>query len=281
MTTPSRTRELALHRLDPRQRADRLDPWLYSSYKYGSLRATAQLADALADELLAAAPDLATERRLVLAASPYRHVPTAAAALARAVHRRLADARASADLPAAPLIRIAWLAATSGDCATLSAADREAAVAHNRLSFDPLGLPGAEGTHLIVIDDVRITGAHQRALIRASDALPLGSRTFVHLGAVDEPGAPGDPGLEDRLNHARIKTLSDLAQLLAEPNRAELPGFLAERTVPFLREAHRYATLDGYDAMPAYRASYRLLEEELEHCAHFQNPAPLRKAIPA
>jgi hypothetical protein len=284
MTTSSPIRELALHRLGQSEPLLALDPWQYSSYKHGSLHAADALGRALTDLLLTSAPDITAEPNLLLAASPYRHVPTAAAALARAVHRGLADARAVADLPDAPLIRIERRATTSNDYAALSPAAREAVMAGNHLAFAALDHPAARGAHLIVIDDIKITGAHQRALIRASERLPLGSRTFLYLAAAAPNCGRTDPGPQDRLDRARIKTLSDFAELLDEVgtpdgfawnvrvcrflldprNRADLPTFLAQRTGRFLREAHRYATIDGYDDMPAYHNSFLLLERELD-----------------
>ena len=97
--------------------------------------------------------------------------------------------------------------------------------------------------HLLVVDDVRVTGAHQRCLMRASDGLPLAARTFLYIASFPGPaGACFDPTQEDALNHAAVKTLDDLAGIveagdfawnvrvckfvLSPANHGDLPRFL-------------------------------------------------------
>ena len=66
--------------------------------------------------------------------------------------------------------------------------------------------PAAE---LLIVDDVRVTGAHQRCLVRASDALPLAGRTFVYIASFGTPASGRvDPIQEDVLNHAAVDTVA-------------------------------------------------------------------------
>jgi len=204
--------ELALYQLDQGGSAEgavrgAAVPWpfdaaLYSRYKYGSAAAADSLARALAQAFLDRHGRLAHQPRLLIASSPYRRVPTAANALAVRFATVLNAVRAGRGVPPAPLLHIERIAASSGDYGTLPAEARTRLMAANALSFDRLR-PHARGAHLIVVDDVKVTGAHQRCLIRASDTLPLASRTFAHIAAFGRAGLePPDPALEDRLNHA-------------------------------------------------------------------------------
>jgi hypothetical protein len=278
--------ELALYRLDQGGSAGGMAiPWpfdaaLYSRYKYGSAVAADWFARRLGRAFLARYPRLAHQPRLLIASSPYRCVPTAANALAVRFATVLNAARAGRGVPPAPLVHIERIAASSGDYGTLSAEARTRLMASNALSFDRLR-PHADGAHLIVVDDVKVTGAHQRCLTRASETLPLDSRTFAHIAAFDgastEP--PADPGLEDRLNHAAVSTLDDLAGivrdsdftwnvrvckfLLCPANRDDLPSFLARMTDPFVREMRHNSLIDGYARMTAYRESHAIIGREL------------------
>jgi PRTase ComF-like len=127
---------------------------------------------------------------------------------------------------------------------------------------------------------VRVTGAHQRCLVRASDDLPLAARVFLYIAAVPARlSGRFDPAEEDALNHTAVKTLDDLAAIvegeefawnvrvckftLSPANHGELPRFL--RRVPgwFVRDLHRNSCRDGYARMAAYAPSHALVRAEL------------------
>jgi phosphoribosyl transferase-like protein len=169
---------------------------------------------------------------------------------------------------------------TSGDYGLLSAKERTAVMAGNRLSFRRIPVAALTGAHLVVVDDIKVTGAHQRCLAAATEPLPLASRTFIHVAALAAPeSASGDPTVEDRLNHAEVSTLADLAPivtaagfawnvrvckfLLAAGNRDDLSSFLRGMPDAFVRELHDNSIGDGYHAMDAYRPSHLLVGAEL------------------
>jgi predicted amidophosphoribosyltransferase len=282
------TREFALYQLDPAGTQtvaadpEPFDAERYSSYKHGSTAAAEWFAQRLAAAFLARNPQAMGFPRVLIASSPYHLVPAASAALARGFRTAFNAARTAATgLAAAPLVQIERMVTTTGDYAVLSAGAREECMAANSLSFSKLNRHELHGAHLIVVDDVKVTGAHQRCLIRASRELPLGSRTFLYTAAVSGADASFDPAMEHRLNHARISTLEDFAAMLRErvgdfawnvrvckfllgpQNRAELPGFLARMPGRFIRELYRHSLADGYASMTAYRDSFALITAEL------------------
>jgi PRTase ComF-like len=286
------TREFALYSLDRQGLADEgnescalpFSPVRYSRYKYGSATAAEAFARALGAAFCRRCPDLAFAPRLLMASSPYARVPAAATALARWLQPVLNAARAGKGLPPAPLLQVDRVSASAGDYGTLSAQARDSHMAANKLSFRRFRPEQVRGAHLLVVDDVRVTGAHQRCLMRASEELPLAGRTFLYLAAF--PGQPDgcfDPAQEDRLNHAAVKTLDDLAGIveagdfawnvrvckfaLSPANRRELPRFL--RRVPgwFVRGLHRNSYLDGYARMDPYAPSHAAVRAELRRRA--------------
>jgi len=255
-------------------------PARYSRYKYGSLTATEAFAQALKAAISMRAPELDRAPRLLVTSSPYARVPTAATTLARRLLPLLAAARARQGLAPAPLIQVERLGTTAGDYGTLSAQARDQHMAANALSFRKFRPGQVEGAHLLIIDDVRVTGAHQRCLMRATDELPLAARTFLYIASF--PGAPGagfDPTAEDALNHAAIKTLSDLAGIvedgdfawnvrackfiLGPANHADLPRFLRRMPAWFIRALHRNSHLDGYWRMALYARGHAVTCAEL------------------
>ena len=150
-----------------------------------------------------------------MASSPYAHVPAAATTLARRLQPVLNAARAKNGLAPVPLLRVDRISTSAGDYGTLSAQARDLHMAANILSFRRFRPAQVRDAHLLVVDDVRVTGAHQRCLMRASEDLPLAARTFLYIAAF--PGQLNgcfDPAQEDALNHAAVKTLDDLAGIV-------------------------------------------------------------------
>jgi len=250
----------------------------YSRYKYGSITAAETFARALGAAFCAAHPEFALAPRLLMASSPYAHVPAAAAMLARGLRPVLNAARAANGLAPVPLLRVDRVGTSAGDYGTLSAHDRDSHMAANVLSFRRFPPGQVRGAHLLIVDDVRVTGAHQRCLMRASAALPFATRTFLYIAAFRvQPDF--EPAQEDALNHAAVKTLDDLAEIveandfawnvrvckftLSPANYGQLPRFLHRMPDWFVRDLHSNSCLDGYARMALYAPSHALVRAEL------------------
>jgi hypothetical protein len=279
------TREFALYFLgEPSPAADvwplPFSSARYSRYKYGSVAAAEAFARALGTAFAERHPELARAPRLLMASSPYTFVPTAATTLARGLQPVLNAARAHSGLPPAPLVQVDRASPSAGDYGTLSAQARDRRMAANALSFRRFRPGQIRDAHLLVIDDVRVTGAHQRCLMRASDALPLAARTFLYIASFVSPaGACLDPTQEDALNHAAVRTLDDLAEIveagdfawnvrvckfvLDPANHGDLPRFLARMPGWFVRDLHRNSCGDGYSRMSRYASSHAVVRAEL------------------
>jgi hypothetical protein len=275
------TDEFALYALNGSPAAGPFSAASYSRYKYGSVSAADGFARALGAALGERFPDVVRAPRVLMASSPYKYVPTAATTLARRLRRVLNAARAAYGLPPAPLVQVERAGVPAGDYGLLSAQDRDQLMTDNVLSFRRFRPDQVRDAHLLLVDDVRVTGAHQRCLMRASDELPVRTRTFAYIAAVPGSLESGqfDPTLEDALNHAAVGTLNDLAALVAgndfawnvrvckfvlsPANRDELPGFLAEMPGWFVRDLYRNSRRDGYALLDAYAPSHAAVGAEL------------------
>jgi hypothetical protein len=252
----------------------------YSRYKYGSVAAAETFARALGVAFCAAHPELALAPRLLMASSPYAHVPAAAATLARGLQPVLNMARAKNGLAPVRLLRVDRISTSAGDYGTLSAQARDLHMAANVLSFRRFRSAQVRDAHLLVVDDVRVTGAHQRCLMRASEDLPLAARVFLYIAAFADPlNGCFDPAQENALNHAAVKTLDDLAGIveggdfawnvrvckftLSPANHGELPRFLRRMPYWFVRDLDRNSCRDGYARMGSYAPSHALVRAEL------------------
>jgi hypothetical protein len=280
------THEFALYSLGgPSSGADGIcplpfSPAHYSRYKYGSVTAATTFAQALGTAFGERRPELAHAPRLLMASSPYSHVPVAATALARGLQSWLNAVRGGHGLPPAPLVQVDRISTSAGDYGMLSARARDRHMATNALSFRRFEADQVRDAHLLVVDDVRVTGAHQRCLTRASDELPLASRTFLYIASFARPvNGLLDPTQEDALNHAAVKTLNDLAEIveagdfawnvrvckfvLNPANHDELPRFLRRMPGWFVRDLLRNSNRDGYSRMDLYAASHAIARAEV------------------
>jgi hypothetical protein len=249
----------------------------YSRYKHGATACGAVFATALADAFQRAHPHIADASQLLIASAPYKHVPTASHALARAFACDLNQRRFSRNVPSARLIKIGRLHLSPDDYGQFSIEQRRVLMRTNPLTLDTTPFQDA---HLVVIDDLKVTGAHQDCLVDATDGLPLLSRTFLYIARLLSPPAALDPTVEDRLNHAFVKKLADIIAIVRSPdfawnarlcrfllsarNRAELPAFLMQMPGRFLLDLSEKSCGDGYDLMEAYRKSYVILQMALQ-----------------
>jgi hypothetical protein len=290
LTNPIPTQEFALYSLGgPAPVADgsrlSFSSARYSMYKYGSVAAAEAFARALGRAFSERHPELLRAPRLLMTSSPYAYVPTAATTLARRLQAVLNTARAHHGLAPAPLLQVGRVSPSTGDYGTLSARERDQCMAANVLSFRRFRPEQVGNANLLIVDDVRVTGAHQRCLARASDTLPLATRTFLYIASFPSvPNACFDPTQEDALNHAAIKTLDDLAgsvkaadfawnvrvcKFVLDPaNRASLPRFLGQMPDWFVRSLHRNSGRDGYSRMDRYAPSHALVRAELARRYH-------------
>ena len=286
MTRLIPTREFALYSLgEPSPATDGICPLSfsfarYSRYKYGSVIAAETFARALGTAFGECHPELACAPRLLMTSSPYTYVPTAATTLARSLQPLLNAVRTRRGLAPAPLVQVDRTSTSAGDYGTLSAQARDSHMATNTLSFRRFQPDQIRNAHLLVVDDVRVTGAHQRCLMRASEELPLVARTFVYIASYPSPmDGCFDPAQEDALNHAAIKTLDDLAGIveaddfawnvrvckfvLNPANYSDLPRFLRRMPGWFVRDLHRNSCRDGYARMVPYVPSHAIVCAEL------------------
>jgi hypothetical protein len=269
----------------------------YSRYKYGSVAAGEAFARALGEAFCECRPELVRVPKLLMTSSPYTYVPTAATTLARSLQPVLNAARAEAGLSAAPLVQVDRIGTSAGDYGTLSAPARDRRMAASVLSFRQFPPDQVRGAHLLVVDDVRVTGAHQRCVMRASDDMPFLARTFLYIACFRSASSRFDPTQENALNHAAVSTLGDLAGIVAggdfswnvrvckfvldQANRHGLPRFLSEMPGWFVRDLHRNSCRDGYAHMAAYAPSHEVVRAELARRYGRPRRRPLRAGPPA
>lgn len=247
----------------------RFDVSDYSRFKYGWYPQIEQYGTLLAEALTAyfGTSGVKAGERIVLLGTPFKSVPNAAKLLADVAERKLRVRGFNSSIARIYQHRLA-----EGDYGLLSAAKREERNRQKKYFFDAADYAG---THVVVVDDVRITGSIERSVIALLGEIDWLSLTVINLVRLDPEVALRNPGIENDLNHASIRSLQDLVPLMAqrdqfvlitrtvkrilEADLSELQGFLSQLDAGRLAELHRAAVDDGYDQMERYEASFRLL----------------------
>lgn len=256
----------------------------YSRFKYGDVEATNHFAGILADALEALFPEGGPERaHLAVAPSAYLALPTAAAVVTQRMLARLSAG--GRHVPAA--LHIGRASHIDKDFSLLTPEQRAAVMGANKLELPP---PAAlAGRHLVVVDDCRITGAHEECVRQALAAAAAAgggpaSLTFLYIAMVPpelvaaaKSGCAASAGflkgVEGAMNGAAIKSLSDLAPVLcqrgavltarttkfvlqkaAAEGAPALGAFLAALPPRLMVQLIEGADADGYSSMPALAA---------------------------
>ncbi|MCA5891822.1 phosphoribosyltransferase family protein [Isoptericola sp. NEAU-Y5] len=241
-----------------------LDLDAYSRMKHGDLRAVGQLAAPLACALVDQVPSLVTDGPVPVLPIAYKAVRPACWFLARAVLDVLDRERSDAGLAPGRIVRVAKGSVTTTDYATSSAAARSAELDRIAFRLDE----DVDGTQLVVVDDVRVTGAAEATILRAL-ATSRPARVVLGYLAVVDGALATDPAVEARLNHGTVRSCADMAgavergefaltirflKRLLQTDRADRAAFLAVCPPTLLHEILDGAAATGEEFCATFAA---------------------------
>lgn len=186
----------------------------YSRFKYGyeppAVGYGYGLSGLVADELLARA----SGRKTIVVSAPYKALPTASHAIAKALLRALSARFINEGLE--PPVLVPFHKARVGSAAYAMSSEEE-----RRRTLATLGLHIDEslvrGANVLAVDDIRITGSAEAGTRSYLEGLGPNGVWYLHAARLDEQIASRNPGLEDELNQTFPKSLDTI--LLDEVNR--------------------------------------------------------------
>ncbi len=222
MVLPIPISRMSLHQLDCTEGNVRLkgpgtfSSSQYSKYKHGSGNVGKAYASELCEAFLQRLPSLALSRHLIIASSPYKTIPTCSLCITQTFYSLLNQRRGLMGIPPGCSTGIKRVTLFPGDYGLLLAEQRVQCMRHNRLEFDHALLTG---TDLVVVDDIKVTGAHQASIMTHARQLAVRSLTFLYvIECVDPRVAASYPQIEDRLNHASVHTLTAVIPIIRSPD---------------------------------------------------------------
>ncbi|WP_446666451.1 phosphoribosyltransferase family protein [Flexivirga sp. B27] len=175
----------------------------YSRFKHGDAAAGRRFAVALA----ALAAQCLDSRPVLVTTSAFAQVPPAAYSLLIPFVEHLRSLRPDLEVGA---FRINRRGVSNGDYSRMTPADRRASIG----SADLTPERDVSGTTVLALDDIRVTGNHERAMDRClNDA---GVAEVWHLYVVDAADFAQCPQIESVLNEAAIDGAQDLLEIADE-----------------------------------------------------------------
>ncbi len=243
----------------------------YSRFKYGFFPQAVQYGSLLAEVLRARFDELEVQdhEQIVLIGTPYKSLPNAAKLLTGVAERKLRSHGYATSVSRIYQHRLA-----EGDYGKLPAELRDLRNQQKKRFLDD---DDFDGKHVVIVDDVRITGSIERSILSLLGHLDVLSLTIINLVRLDPEVAKRDPRVEDAMNHASVHTLADLLPLMAvrdqfvlitrtvkrilEAEQSELQDFLSHLETAHLIELHHAAVDEGYSRMEQYERSFLTLSD--------------------
>jgi hypothetical protein len=242
---------------------------LYSQYKYGCGMAARALAAQLFHSVRSRFAEWLQEGPVYVTASAYKAVPTAAQQICDEFVRLLDAYLLWQNGRHALPFRIERRTVFEGDYGKLEQTEREALMQQNLLCCNT----DLQGCRVVVIDDVRITGSHERRVQQLMLAAGVDELLSLFIGKNLQPDTNG--AVEHVLNHQWLHSLRQLRELMQRPHwqvNARVCKYLLSHpdidqllnfwlTVPPQQQQSILHAMDadGYSSMPAYAATYARL----------------------
>lgn len=193
-------------------------PTDYSKFKYGDDKISEQfgvdLAKGFINKVLSK-QDITNQ--IVVISSPYSFIPTATFAMKNYFVYELNKWLAENNLPVVQETKIHRTITYKEDYGELSAEDRMKLISNDHFHIDKLFL---DGKTLIFLDDIRITGSHERMITKMLEEFVIKNESFL-LYFAELTNEFINPNFENYLNYYQIKSIFDLQEII-ESNRFEI-----------------------------------------------------------
>lgn len=251
------------------------DPDAYSRFKFGDENVARQFGEELADGFIRAhLQEEAAAEQLVVISSPYSFIPTATFSMktyfVHRLNRWLAD-RGRMVIQEAKVHRTITY---KEDYGALSAAERMSLIGNDSFHIDAQFL--ADKT-LLFLDDIRITGSHERMILKMAAEYGLQNKVYLlYFAELSNPEI--HPRIENHLNYHQVKTIFDLGPIInggafsfntrlvkyilnCEFSRFSI--FINNQSAEFVNMLYNLAIGNGYHTIDAYQLNLKYIKNQI------------------
>lgn len=264
----------SLHKI---HHADRFgfNPADYSRFKFGDESVAKTFGTALADSFIREHLEVdPVAQQIVVLSSPYSFIPTATFAMKTYFSYRLNRWLAENEFPVIQETKVHRTITYKEDYGELNAEQRLNLIGNDSFHIDKDFL---KDKTLIFLDDIRITGSHERMIMKMVNEYGLDNEIYM-LYFAELANGEIHPNIENYLNYHQVKNIFDLDRIVKDGSfrtntrivkyilNYDFGGFrifLENQTNDFINELYDMALGNGYHTIEAYSQNLNFIKEHL------------------
>jgi hypothetical protein len=250
-------------------------PDSYSRFKFGDGAVAREFGSALADGFIAEVLLLQpVTQQIVVISSPYSFIPTATFAMKTWFVYGLNRWLAQHGYPVVQETRVHRTITYKEDYGELDAEQRMNLIGNDSFHIDKDFLTGKT---LIFLDDIKITGSHERMIMKMVNANGLSNSIYM-LYFAELVNKNIHPNIENFLNYHQVKTIFDLEPIIQSSGfaintrivkyilnyNADCFGiFIQNQSMDFVNLLYDMALGNGYHTIDAYAQNLNFITQNL------------------
>ncbi|MFY0255229.1 phosphoribosyltransferase family protein [Chitinophaga sp. 30R24] len=254
-------------------------PDAYSRFKFGDEAVAEQFGIHLAEGFIAHHLRHHPIVQMVVVSSPYSFIPTATFAMKNHFVFHLNRWLAANGHPVLQETKVHRTISYKEDYGQLDAAQRLQLIGNDRFHIDKAFL---EGKKVLFLDDIRITGAHERMILKMTADYQLSNELFLlYFAELKNPDI--HPNIENYLNYYAVKSIFDLSPIIQGEHFfintrivkyilnydfETFCIFLQNQTDKFVNLLYNMALGNGYHTIEAYQRNMDFIYQHLFNRKH-------------
>ena len=251
----------------------------YSKFKHGSKKYSRKLGMELACEFMKSVEYLTFRNysvgiKLVVCSAPWKNIPVASTALKDYFINKFVSVWINENYQVVDL-KVHRDHSYNIDYGTMTEVQRENAISSDDFYIDNKFI---QGKVLFFIDDIFITGAHERRIISLLNTVGFDGKVLFLYYA--EYQGKGKPSIENEINYAFMKSLSDmdyiiknedlifntrLVKFILNSEKCEFIKFILNQDHLFCSLLKQYIESNEYQKIDEFKVNYNQLKLDLLH----------------
>ena len=264
----------ALHKISSTEEFG-FDPDDYSRFKFGDDLVAKDFGEQLADGFISDYLEQNfVEQQMVVISSPYSFIPTATFAMKNYFMHQLNRWLVENGGLVVQEAKVHRTITYKEDYGELSAEDRLKLIGNDSFHIDKMFL---KGKTLVFLDDIRITGGHERMIKKMIDEYELDNPVYM-LYFAELINHNIHPSVENYLNYFSVQTIFDLDDIINGGNfcintrivkyilnyeHESFCVFLQNKSEAFINELYDMALGNSYHNMDSYQLNLNYIKNQL------------------
>lgn len=242
----------------------------YSIFKHGSERVARNFGYALADKFISQHPDLFDGREIVVIPSAYSYIRTASCFLTSFFIDRLNFFLFTKQLLPVEQAKIYRTVTYREDYGEMTAEQRFNLIKGDKFHIDKSFL---KDKTLLFIDDIKITGTHERIILKMLDDFQVSNDCYM-LYFAELKNSEINPRFENFLNQHYVRSLEQVNSIIRKDDfvfntrvvkfilgakEGDFDSFIKQQSVPFIRELLSLSIGNSYYQFQEYQLNIQSL----------------------